>query len=77
MNKNVINILIVVYILMTCGCMSNGIDYNPSKYNDEEVYVSIKERNFQIWLENQKPIGGNKGFYTIAPCPNSMGHGTY
>ena len=74
MNKIAINILIATTILINNGCMTiDGVDYTPSN-NDTIKYVSIKERNFQIWL---KDIGGNKGFYAIAPCPSNMGHETY
>jgi hypothetical protein len=77
MNKIALNILIITTILINNGCMTTkGIDYNPSN-NTTDEYVSISERNFQIWLKNQKPIGGNKGFYAIAPCPNNMGHGEH
>lgn len=41
MNKIALNILIIVYILMNCGCMSRGIDYDPSKYNNKELYAKI------------------------------------
>ena len=74
MSHKILNITIIIYILMICGCMSRGIDYNPSKYNDKEVYVSINENNFQIWLNNQKSIGGANGFYGVGACPNGHGH---
>lgn len=74
MNKIAINTLIITIILINNGCRSKGVDYTPSN-NKTEKYASISEQNFQKWLKNQKPIGGNKGFYSIAPCPNNMGHG--
>lgn len=75
MNKIALNILIITTILINNGCMTTeGIDYNPSN-NNTDRYVSIKERNFQIWLKNQNAIGGNKGFYTELDCPSHMGHG--
>ena len=75
MNKIALNILIITTILINNGCMTTeGIDYNPSN-NNTDRYVSIKERNFQIWLKNQNAIGGNKQFYTEVDCPSHMGHG--
>jgi hypothetical protein len=68
---------IVIMMFVCSSCMTTqGIDYTAPN-NNTDVYVSINENNFQIWLKNQKDIGGNKGFYTIAPCPNNMGHETY
>ena len=75
MNKIAINILIATIILLNNGCMTmEGIDYTPSN-NKTDKYVSIKERNFQIWLKNQNAIGGNKGFYGLGACPDIHGHG--
>ena len=77
MKHKLLNIIIITTILLNNGCMTiDGVDYTPSN-NDTFKYVSIKEHNFQIWLKNQKSIGGNKGFYAIAPCPSNMGHETY
>tara|TARA_Y100001934_G_C12030181_1_gene621004 strand:- start:121 stop:354 length:234 start_codon:yes stop_codon:yes gene_type:complete len=75
MNKIALNILIATTILANNGCMTiDGVDYNPAN-NNTDKYVSIKERNFQIWLKNQNAIGGNKQFYTEVDCPSHMGHG--
>jgi hypothetical protein len=73
MNKLVLSLLVTTTILVNSGCMTTeGVDYTPS--NNAEGYVSIKEHNFQIWLKNQKGIGGSEGFYGNNECPDGHGH---
>ena len=76
MNKEVLIILAVAL----GGCQSNQPETfqgTPIQLKNGDMisrYPSLQERNFRIWLKNQKDVSGLTAFKSTGPCPDMQGH---
>jgi len=65
-------------MLFSCSCQSTKTETfqgDPHRLKSTDVIVkTIHERNFQIWLKNQKQFAGMSSFRATPSCPSAMGH---
>ncbi|MAF26010.1 hypothetical protein CL634_10635 [bacterium] len=71
--------LFVVSLMYLTSCTTTRKEMfqgEPIPLKPNQVLVkSIHQRNFEIWLENEKQYSGIQSFKDPGPCPDAMGHG--
>jgi len=69
--------LTILLALAAGGCSSQLETYQDEVHRqkvDSMIAETIHERNFRIWLDNQREFIGTTPFKTTAPCPAMSGH---
>ena len=74
-------IIIVTVLAFLSGCATERYERYEQFQGDtiwlkpgEALVKSRHERNFEIWLKNQKDVTGITSFKSAGPCPDVMGH---